>query len=86
MAELLADSGESDPVYLVERAGEDLAVRELVERLPEKYRDVVLYRVYADMSFAQTAEAMGVSENSAKVMFYRAKKKLREELSFEYDL
>ncbi len=59
-------------------------VREQVEKLmyelPEKYRDVVLMRIYADMSFAQVAETVGITENSAKVIYYRAKKMLKERM------
>lgn len=80
MAEYLADSDIFDPAALCERASREMAVRTAVDKLPEKYRDVVLYRIYADMTFAQTAAAMGITENSAKVLFCRAKKKLSEEL------
>ena len=80
MADYLEDSEESDPLYLCEKASEALAVRSAVDKLPEKYKDVVLYRIYAGMSFAQTAAALNITENSAKVIFYRAKKKLTEEL------
>ncbi len=86
LADHLADSEDHDPLFMIERAGETVALRELIERLPEKYRAVVQYRIYADMSFAQTAQALGISENSAKVIFYRAKKKLTEELSNEHIL
>ena len=50
------------------------------------YRDIVQYRIYASMSFAQTAAALGISESSAKVIFYRAKKKLQEELKNEHTM
>ncbi len=55
-------------------------VRELMYELPKKYRDVVLLRVYADLSFSQIAKAVGITENSAKVLYFRAKKMLRERL------
>ena len=86
MADYLEDSEESDPLYLCEKASEALAVRSAVDKLPEKYKDVVLYRIYAGMSFAQTAAALGITENSAKVIFYRAKKKLTEDLKNERNL
>ncbi|MBQ1389091.1 MAG: sigma-70 family RNA polymerase sigma factor [Clostridia bacterium] len=86
LADKIADSDDHDPLSLIEKAGETVALRELVERLPEKYRAVVQYRIYADMSFSQTAKALGISENSAKVIFYRAKKKLTEELKNGYIL
>ena len=48
-----------------------------VKNLPDKYRDVVLLRIYADMSFSQISAVMRISENSAKVIFFRAKKSYR---------
>ena len=80
ISDFLSDNGSGNPEYLYEQSAERLNVRELIDVLPEKYRDVILYRVYADMTFAQTAAAMGITENSAKVIFFRAKKKLTEEL------
>ncbi len=55
-------------------------VRELLHTLPQKYRDVIILRIYADLPFRQVAEAMHISENSAKVLYYRAKMKLKEKL------
>ncbi len=70
----------SDPEYIYEKSVEKMNIRDLVEKLPERYRDVILFRVYAEMTFGQIAEAMGITENSAKVIFFRAKKKLTEDL------
>ena len=60
-------------------------MREAVERLPEKYRDVVILRTYADMPFSDIARSLKISENSAKVIYHRAKKMLKE-LFDEYKL
>lgn len=79
----LSDTSSYDPAYLCERAGEELALRAAIEKLDEKYRDVVFYRIYGELSFAQIAEAMDITENSAKVIFCRAKKKLKDELTKE---
>ncbi len=86
LAEILSDKGAADPAYLCERAGEELSMRNAIEKLDGKYRDVVFYRIYADMSFSQIAEALGITENSAKVIFCRAKKKLKEELQHEINV
>ena len=61
-------------------------MRNAIEKLDGKYRDVVFYRIYADMSFSQIAEALDITENSAKVIFCRAKKKLKEELQHEINV
>lgn len=41
------------------------SVRKLVEELPEEQREVVVLRMYADMSFKDISEATGVSINTA---------------------
>ena len=80
LSDMIPENAPSDPVYRVERAGEAAAVRKAAQELPEKYRDVVFYRIYAQMSFAQIADALDITENSAKVIFFRAKKKLSEKI------
>ncbi|HOP11076.1 MAG TPA: sigma-70 family RNA polymerase sigma factor [Oscillospiraceae bacterium] len=62
------------------------SVKRLVRKLPEKYRDVVILRIYAEMPFAQVGEVLGISENSAKVIYFRAKKMLTEDLKNELEL
>ena len=54
--------------------------------MPEKYRDVVVLRLYAELPFSEVAEVLHISENSAKVIFHRAKKLLSEELKHEHIL
>jgi RNA polymerase sigma-70 factor (ECF subfamily) len=54
--------------------------------LPQKNLEVVALRIYAELSFKQVAEAMGISESSAKVLYFRAKTMLKEKLEHEYEL
>ena len=61
-------------------------VREVLLELPQKNLEVVALRIYAEMSFKQVAEAMGISESSAKVLYFRAKNMLKEKLEHEYQL
>ena len=81
ISDFLTDDGTLNPEYIFEQTSQRMRVRELIGTLPDKYRDVILYRIYADMTFAQVAAAMDITENSAKVLFFRAKKKLSEELT-----
>jgi RNA polymerase sigma-70 factor (ECF subfamily) len=62
------------------------ALRRIVNDIPQKYRDVVILRIYGELPFSQVALALGITENSAKVLFFRAKKMLMEELHNEFDL
>jgi len=41
------------------------SVRKLVEELPEEQREVVVLRIYADLSFKQISDVTGVSINTA---------------------
>ncbi len=63
-----------------------LVLREWIAALPERYRDVILLRIYADLPFKQVAQAMKITENSAKVLFFRAKNMLKEKLEHELEL
>ena len=55
-------------------------VGKCVLKLPQKYRDVVFLRIYAELPFSQIAEILSITENSAKVVYYRAKNMLRKDL------
>ena len=69
-----------DKIYITK------AVRKMMREIPKKYRDVVLLRIYAGLSFSEIAAALKMSENSAKVIFFRAKKKMMEVLQHEFEL
>lgn len=71
---------EHSPEYVLEKRLEAAQVREAVRKLPPKYRDVVVLRIYAERPFAEVARLLDISENSAKVMFHRAKEILRKEI------
>ena len=47
-----------------------------IHLLPEREREVVLYRITGELSFRE----IGKSENWSRTVFYRAKQKIREEL------
>ncbi|MBQ8447708.1 MAG: sigma-70 family RNA polymerase sigma factor [Clostridia bacterium] len=66
---------------------EELARRDEVERIQkvlheigEPYREVFMWRVYAELSFKQIAQIFGKSENWACVTYHRARKKILEGL------
>ncbi|MFO0550083.1 MAG: sigma-70 family RNA polymerase sigma factor [Polyangiaceae bacterium] len=51
-----------------------------VEELPPKQRESVELRLFADLSFADIAARMGISEDSAKANYHHAMKRLRAHL------
>ena len=52
-----------------------------MRRLKPRHRTVLTMRCYREMEYSQIAESMGCSEFAAKMLFYRAKKSLRKQLS-----
>lgn len=54
-------------------------VRELVAGLPERQREVVLLRIFEDLSVAETANAMGCREGTVKALLHKATQRLRSD-------
>lgn len=52
-----------------------------IHHLPDPEREVVLYRMTGELSFREIGEIMGKSENWCRTIFYRAKQKMKKELS-----
>lgn len=87
--ELVVESycaGADGPEEYMHKQFVEKAVRDVVESIPKKYRDVVILRVYAELPFSQIALILKISENSAKVVFFRAKKLLMEVLKRELEM
>ena len=49
-----------------------------MQSLEPKVREIMYLRVMGDLSFKQIGDIMNVSENYARVTFYRAKEKLKK--------
>ena len=81
----MQDSGDT-PEEACLRSMRSKEIRRVIEMLPKNYRDVVVLRVYADLTFPDIAAALGISESSAKVIFHRAKKTISEELFEKNDV
>lgn len=58
--------------------------RKIIDSMEPKMRDVMIYRIYSDMPYAQIGRLLSVKENSAKVIFFRGKELLRKRLKEEY--
>ena len=52
-----------------------------IHHLPDPEREVVLYRMTGELSFREIGGIMGKSENWCRTIFYRAKQKMKKELS-----
>ncbi len=86
VTDALYEDSENGPEETVQKKITAEKIRSMVGNIPEKYRDVVMLRLYAELPFSQVAAALKISENSAKVIFHRAKKMLMEELKHEHYL
>ncbi len=64
----------------VQRAERVRLLRAAVLELPRRQREVLTLRVDAELPFAEIADALGITENSAKVSFHHATRKLRDVL------
>jgi RNA polymerase sigma-70 factor (ECF subfamily) len=77
--------------YPEEDAAESLApsVREIVESLPEPYREALILTEYQGLSQAELAERLGISLSGAKSRVQRARQKIKDILlaccHFEFD-
>lgn len=56
-------------------------LQKAIATLPEKFREVVLLRYTAQLSFAEIAETLHMPEATAKTYFQRAKPRLRAQLT-----
>ena len=69
----------SMPEHLLADFERTVRVRELVAGLPERQREVVMLRIFEDLSVRETARAMGVSEGTVKALLHKAKGRLEKE-------
>ena len=62
--------------YLDKEAARRLHI--LLHNLNEPYKEVFTLRVFGELSFSQIGELFGKTDSWARLIFYRAKKQLRE--------
>jgi len=61
----------------------ELRLRAAVLLLPRRQREVLTLRLDAELPFAEIADALGITENSAKVSFHHATRALRAAFALE---
>lgn len=74
-----------DPQKMAERSERQRLVREAVDRLPENYRTVVVLRDLEELSTAEAADILGISEGATRVRLHRARKALRSILAAHFE-
>ncbi len=78
-------SPEDDPESALLAAEQRDQLAAALAQLPERLREVVLYRFIHGLSHRETAALLGVSENHVRVLQYRALRQLRGWLAAEED-
>ncbi len=69
-----------EPGYRLVREVEIEDVKRAIALMPKKYSEVLVLRIYGELPYDEIAKKLGISENSAKVIFHRAKKYIKEAL------
>ncbi len=78
LPELPAD--ESSPEERQIQRDQAAEVRAALHQVPEPYKEVFLWRVYAELSFRQIGQLFDKSENWACVTYHRARKMIKSRL------
>ena len=61
----------------IESAETRAEVRRCVEQLPEQYHAVIVLRDMQELSTAEAATVLGITENAVKIRLHRARQALR---------
>ena len=77
----LSDSVEDQ----VSRQDESQRIKEILHHIPEPYKEVVMWRIFADMSFRQIGQIFGKTENWACVTYHRARKIIKDRLEEDHN-
>lgn len=78
--ELLKNEQEStEQQYECKVVKEDL--RKAISQLNKKQQNIVMLRIYFELSFQEIGKLLGMKENTVRVNFYRAKEILKQFLS-----
>lgn len=62
------------------KSDEAKLIQKILHKVDEPYKEVFMWRVYADMSFKEIGQIFSKSENWACVTYHRARKIIRERL------
>ena len=57
-----------------------IRIQKILHDVPEPYKEVFMWRVYAELSFKQIGQIFGKSENWACVTYHRTRNMLKEKL------
>ena len=79
LEEAESDGGELLEEKLAQRS-QAMEIHKVLHRLSEPYKEVFSLRIFGELTFREIGMLFGKSENWARVTYYRARVKIREEL------
>ncbi len=82
---ICADDSEPLDTALARRQVRSLLERK-IDELPDSYRTVFVMRAVEEMTVDETAESLGIPEETVRSRHFRAKSLLRESLAQDFDL
>ena len=75
----IADPSETVEEKLVKNE-EAMQIQKILHDIPEPYKEVFMWRVFAELSFKQIGQIFNKSENWACVTYHRARNKIKERM------
>lgn len=79
--ELLNISAQDETVEeKLSRQDEAMQIQKILHDIPAPYKEVFMWRVFAELSYKQIGQLFGKSENWACVTYHRARNMIRERL------
>ena len=79
--ELLNISAQDETVEeRLSRQDEAMQIQKFLHDVPDPYKEVFMWRVFAELSYKQIGQLFGKSENWACVTYHRARNMIRERL------
>lgn len=85
---------EGDPIYILDQLSQEgsenqllerLAVKQVLEKLPPRYREIILLRFFHDKTQAEVAKMVGLSQVQISRLERRALEELRESLRHQQE-
>jgi RNA polymerase sigma factor (sigma-70 family) len=72
------------PGRTLERKEQEFNIEEAITSLPEKYREVIIYRHKDDKSYEEIADLLGIPVGTVKARIFRARELLKKKLKLLY--
>lgn len=76
----ISDSG-ANPERQALRSEQQQQVRQALQRIPEKYRELLILFYWNDLSYREISEVTGLKESTIKTRLFRAREQLLDQLN-----